>query len=285
MAHPTPEQEAYMRAHIHEDRRHYVIGMHSGFLVLGVLSVILRFLSRIKIGAKLGKDDWLILIALVSLAGHAIPCMVIVRFGVGRHVLLISDPQGIALANLVGATAYSLTLMFTKLSILALYHRIFSLTRGWMPTLYTIAGFVIALGLIQPFVYIFQCIPISATWEGIENAKCINFGLAIIILGAIHIVTDWLLLFLPIPVVLGLQLSNRVKASICSLFMVGAVVCIISIIRLQRAHEIGGTTDPTWTYVPIQALTTVEGAIGILAACMPTWRPLFRFLGQGVSSY
>jgi hypothetical protein len=65
-------------------------------------------------------------------------------------------------------------------------------------------------------------------------------------------------------------------------------------------------------FVPVQSLSTVEGSIGILAACMPTvrscpqqalfskshndtptdhhraflqWRPLFRFVGQGLSSY
>jgi hypothetical protein len=46
--------------------------------------------------------------------------------------------------------------MFTKLSILALYYRIFRLTRGWIPTLWVFAVFVVALGITQPLVYIFH---------------------------------------------------------------------------------------------------------------------------------
>ncbi|CAI6341924.1 unnamed protein product [Periconia digitata] len=286
MSRITPEQEAYMYAHLDEDRRPYAIGMHCGFLLLGIVSVWLRFMSRMKIGAKLGADDWLILVALVSLAGHAICCIVVTQFGIGRHMPLISNRMGIAKTNHVGSTAYSCTLLFTKLSILALYHRIFSLAKGWIPTLWGIGAFILALGIVQPLVYIFQCIPITAVWaeHPPPDMKCIDFGTAIIALGVLHIITDWLLLFLPIPVVMGLHLNNRAKASICSLFAVGGATCIISIIRLQQAHSLD-LVDPTWNYTPIQAISTVEGAIGILAACMPTWRPLFKFLSRGVTSY
>jgi hypothetical protein len=64
------------------------------------------------------------------------------------------------------------------------------------------------------------------------------------VLGIIHIITDWLLLFLPIPVVWGLQLGQRMKLSVCSLFAVGGAVCIISIIRVRKSHELD-KIDPT----------------------------------------
>ncbi|CAI6339121.1 unnamed protein product [Periconia digitata] len=282
---PTPEQIAHMQEHIDEDRRPLVYGIHSGFMIIGILSVALRFVSRVKIGAKLCKDDWLILAAMVCLIAHATSCMITPSFGVGRHVLLVTNVHGIVAANLAEATSYSTNLMFTKLSILALYYRIFSLTRGWIPTLWAFAVFVIALGITQPLVYIFHCIPIQWSWdENTPNMKCIDFSLAIAVLGTIHIITDWLLLLLPIPVVWSLRLGQRAKISICALFAVGGAVCIISIIRVRKAHELKGV-DPTWNFVPVQSLSTVEGSIGILAACMPTWRPLFRFVGQGLSSY
>lgn len=100
------------------------------------------------------------------------------QFGVGRHVLLVTNVEGIVRANLVEAATYSCNLMFTKLSILALYHRIFSLQRGWIPTLWVSAGFVIALGITQPFVYIFHCIPIQWSWaKNTPDMKCIDFSL------------------------------------------------------------------------------------------------------------
>jgi hypothetical protein len=66
MRHPTPEQTAYMQAHIHDDRRAWFVGANSAFLALAYLSVALRFVSRMKIGTKIGLDDWLIFAAAVS---------------------------------------------------------------------------------------------------------------------------------------------------------------------------------------------------------------------------
>ncbi|PVH97047.1 hypothetical protein DM02DRAFT_686096 [Periconia macrospinosa] len=303
MAPPSPEQLRYMREHIDDDRRPMILGLQSGFLILGFLSVALRFGSRIKIGARLQADDWLIFIAVkyrgpsdiwmspfrmqssVSLCGHATACMSTVQWGMGRHVILVTDRASMSKTSLAATSFYSCTLVFTKLSILALYHRIFHLTRGWVPTLWGIAVFVIVLGIVQPLVYIFQCIPVSALWtEGPDSIRCVKFGLAIVLLGSIHIITDWVILLLPIPVVLGLQLNQRAKWMICSLFAVGGVVCIISIVRLVKAISIN-MVDPSWDNVPIQVLSTVEGSAGILAACMPTWRPLFRFVGQGINHY
>lgn len=37
--------------------------------------------------------------------------------------------------------------------------------------------------------------------------------------------------------------------------------------------------------VPISQISTVECASGILAACMPTYRPLFKFVGSGLGSF
>lgn len=44
-----------------------VYGIHSSFMIIGMVSVALRFVSRHKISAKIDKDDWLILAAVVSL--------------------------------------------------------------------------------------------------------------------------------------------------------------------------------------------------------------------------
>ena len=32
-------------------------------------------------------------------------------------------------------------------------------------------------------------------------------------------------------------------------------------------------------------ISSIECSSGILAACMPTWRPLFKFLGHGITSF
>lgn len=59
----------------------------------------------------------------------------------------------------------------------------------------------------------------------------------IIVFGIINIVTDWWILALPVPVVMGLHMEKRTKWSICALFMLGGFVCVISIVRLVYAKK------------------------------------------------
>ncbi|KAF2475039.1 uncharacterized protein BDR25DRAFT_384564, partial [Lindgomyces ingoldianus] len=259
MLHPTAQDISYWQAHLGDDRRSWFVGLNATFLVLAYVAVSLRFLSRLKIGTKIGLDDWLI-------------CCAAVKFQ----------------TSLIAQTFYNLCTPTIKLSILALYSRIFCRTHGWFtPTLYLTAIFVFLYTVPQCFAYIFQCVPIESLWKDLGpggKVYCINFQAVIVTFGIVNILTDWWILALPVPVVIGLQLERRTKWSICTLFLLGGFVCVISIIRLIYARKVE-TADPSWDYVPISLISTIECSSGILAACMPTWRPLFKFLRHGIGSY
>ena len=80
------------------------------------------------------------------------------------------------------------------------------------------------------------------------HRKHINLRrLVIVSFGIINILTDWYILALPLPIVLGLKLEPRTKWSICSLFMIGGLVCIISIVRLVYSRRVG-SADPSCKY-------------------------------------
>lgn len=66
MLHPTPDEIAYMQAHASDDRRAPFVGVNIACLVLAFVAVSLRVIARIKIGTKIGLDDWLIILAAVS---------------------------------------------------------------------------------------------------------------------------------------------------------------------------------------------------------------------------
>lgn len=67
---------------------------------------------------------------------------------------------------------------------------------------------------------------------------------AIVAFGVINIITDWWILALPIPIVMSLSLERRTKWTICSLFLMGGVVCVISIVRLFYAKRFE-SADPS----------------------------------------
>ena len=50
-----------------KDRQPLILGVYVSGLILSILSVGLRFLARIRYGAGLWWDDWVILVALVLL--------------------------------------------------------------------------------------------------------------------------------------------------------------------------------------------------------------------------
>jgi len=66
MAHPTPEQLDYMRAHASDDKRLGFVIMNASFLGLACGAVALRFMARHRVGTKIGMDDVLICFALVG---------------------------------------------------------------------------------------------------------------------------------------------------------------------------------------------------------------------------
>jgi len=83
---------------------------------------------------------------------------------------------------------------------------------------------------------------------------------------------------------MGLSLERRTKWSICSVFFLGGVVCIVSIVRLKLADNFE-SADPSWDFVIIATLSTAECTLGIIVACMPTWRALFKHLCSSTSSF
>lgn len=72
-----------------------------------------------------------------------------------------------------GIVVYSLTVIFIKLSILYLYHRIFP-SRGLLSVATGIAALVLAYnGALIIFAFL-QCIPLSTLWTGNPEGKCVS---------------------------------------------------------------------------------------------------------------
>ena len=62
---PSGYSVEYQRAHIHENRAPEIVSVHVALMVLAIVAVALRFISR-RMKAGLHADDWTILLALVS---------------------------------------------------------------------------------------------------------------------------------------------------------------------------------------------------------------------------
>jgi hypothetical protein len=117
---------------------------------------------------------------------------------------------------------YILIQVTAKVSILTLFWRIFT-ARWFRISVWCCVTFLVSHGLLFLLLVTFQCIPVHAIWDRAVSAKCLNIT-AIGWAGAIFsILEDLVILALPIPEVLKLQLTFRKKVAVCLMFGIGSL--------------------------------------------------------------
>lgn len=84
-----------------------------------------------------------------------------------------------------------------------------------------------------------------------------------------NIVLDLVVFALPIPKILGLNLSTPKKTGTCMVFLVGLFVTVCSIVRLNYVVRWRASLNPTWNNTAIGTWSLIEIDVGIICACMP----------------
>jgi len=132
------------------------------------------------------------------------------------------------------------------------------------------------------FAYIFQCkTNFFALWTNLFDLLqyCFDDILFQRVLAISDVVTDIVILAIPIPCVWALHMSLQKRVAISSIFLLGALVIAFGVIRLQIiwqklgdgfSSSQGILLMSTWFY-----WTIIEMSMAIFAACLPTVKPLF----------
>ncbi|KUJ14205.1 uncharacterized protein LY89DRAFT_131990 [Mollisia scopiformis] len=152
--------------------------------------------------------------------------------------------------------------------------------KGYKIFLYCMIAFLVAFTLSSAGTLIFSCIPIRASWDaaGEPNAKCFSnatFTAIGMFNSCVNIVTDVLFASLPIPMVWNLQVNIRTRISLIAILSLGYFACAASIVKTVIQSNVLSNPDSTrndsyfiWN--------SIELYVGILAASLPSLRPLFR---------
>ncbi|GFP53034.1 satratoxin biosynthesis SC1 cluster protein 4 [Trichoderma asperellum] len=280
-----------------DDRRASIMVTSIVTWCLAVLVVGLRIVSRRLKNIDLWIDDWLIIAALIPSCAHVFGMGVYaVSRGLGRHVW--AGPPDARYAWAVGLfiaeLGYFVTIACVKWSILAFYYRSFKIRSSVKLPIFTLAVIVLmwAVGVI--LVTILQCQPTNAWWERFnpthplqpDQYKCTVDSVKFFYGNAIPtIVTDILILVLPLPYITKLQLPRGQKWALAGIFLVGLFVTIVSIVRLHYLLQ-GNLTSPdiTWNFVNIALWSVVEGNTAIFCACLPFLRPILSKFTFGIFS-
>ncbi|PMD41948.1 hypothetical protein L207DRAFT_458601 [Hyaloscypha variabilis F] len=171
---------------------------------------------------------------------------------------------------------YNLSLYFTKISVLLQYLRIFTnyIRRVCCCTIAAIALW----GVYSTLSNILACIPISAFWAEDPHARCQSKQFLWFFNSSVNIVTDLVILTLPMPIIKSLRLPLRQKVALMIVFALGGFVCIASILRLHSLYVISVSKDPIWDNVPTSIWSKIEVYLSIMCASLPTIKPVLERL-------
>jgi hypothetical protein len=115
---------------------------------------------------------------------------------------------------------YNFALASIKLSILALYYRIF-ITETFRKIVVAVATFVV-LWLITIEIPIFLiCRPLQSFWNPRLSKNCLDVTAMIYYITTSNLVTNLVVFVLPVPVIIRLHITTRNKVALCILFSIG----------------------------------------------------------------
>ncbi|KAL9071978.1 MAG: hypothetical protein Q9161_003910 [Pseudevernia consocians] len=273
--------------------------------LLAIIATALRFYARRIKQASLSWDDYIILPALVCWAmpeasqrmlrvlftvGTAV-CMFVgtaignlgQHTGIGENQLPIFDYRLRVFEQIVFATQLTTTLTFgfTKLSVLLFYKRIFKGTFV-KPTVWTMIAVVLVWTVAFFFANLFQCWPLWIVWTGFGSTvqNCINTNIMYLAQAWSDVLSDVVILTLPLPCIWVMQLPVRHKVAVSGMFLLGGLTVGAGIGKLVVFNKViqemnVGFLDISYLNTPLVYWPMVESSIGIVGACLPLLRPLF----------
>ncbi|KAM3424331.1 hypothetical protein BST61_g11132 [Cercospora zeina] len=143
----------------------------------------------------------------------------------GKHIwdTSIEDLKTIVRITNGCSIIYVAVMAFAKFSILIFYKRLSPQT--WFQyavnaTMMIIVGFTVPLMLLLTFA----CVPLKRVWDPtITEGHCINRGYVYMATAGTSAATDIVMLFLPMPMLLRLQIPMIQKVGVVLIFSIGSV--------------------------------------------------------------
>ncbi|EPE31713.1 hypothetical protein GLAREA_12469 [Glarea lozoyensis ATCC 20868] len=272
-------------------------GITVALLVITSIGIICRILSRRIQRASLGLDDILVYIAFVNEhslvhaqtnegflaskywptgyytnesteASHRAFSLPALRKSTSEEQLYLKRVT-VALGIL-----YAVSLLFTKISVLFLYRRIFTMNTRWFRNVWWFNLLFLFPGWT---VLAFTLLGLQVTPQG---SKLLTSKLSIIgspLVGGLNSVSDLLVLSMPVRMVIKLKMPLRERLGILLLLCMGLGATSISIMRAIRFHiKRKNHWNPAYGLYNDVVLTIVDSSTCLICACFTIVKPLIR---------
>lgn len=266
----------------HRDRSAGFLACVSITTAAALFLVSLRTYVRAAIVRKFGPDDYTILGAMVcGILAVAIDG-VQVHYGFGKHASHVSPQNQIEVRRWNFALRVPILVGsgLSKISISLLLLRLLGNAAG-RPRRFLLHGinvFIAIYTLIDIINDVTSCNPTAKAWDFALPGSCRtpeSIVDPVYFQGACAAAVSLLLSALPTIFFASLQMPMRKKLVIILLTSLGVFDAICSIIRTALLPNYEKSLDFTYTAIPITLWASLELTLAILAACIPTLRPLF----------
>ncbi|CEJ93935.1 hypothetical protein VHEMI09494 [[Torrubiella] hemipterigena] len=235
---------------------------------MGVASFFMfqRFYVHYHLRNNLSFDDLLLLIAWAG--SITIQALIIHAFKeriMGIHAWEIpynSFKQFAIIGGYTTSVIYTIPTTLSKVVILLFYRKLES-PHIWYRWAVNIVIFVVAAsGFSILFSSLFPCQPVAKSWD-IDLAEapgyCIDRKSMYEATAALGVITDFLIILIPIPMVISLRLSLKKRLGLLVIFAVGSATVVTSIVRLALLISLLSDADQTWGGGPVCMWMYVSG--------------------------
>ncbi|KAK2615819.1 hypothetical protein N8I77_002545 [Diaporthe amygdali] len=242
--------------------------------------VLLRLYSRYFITRNLGWDDGLIVVPMILAIAQAYTTVMGIKVNfLGYHVKDIPldqmDPVLGAKYNYATQLLYNPILALVKNGMLLFFLRV----GGSIDKLRVFIIAIIVLNTLMMvsifLIDLLQCVPIEKTFYASTAGTCIHVGDFFIGTAAATILTDILVMIIPIWLTWNLKMKLRKKLAVIFLLSMGLFVTGISVYRMYYLIiSYYGEPNPDATYGVAGTASSIEVNLAIASACGPFLKPL-----------
>ncbi|KAF2453254.1 hypothetical protein BDY21DRAFT_375043 [Lineolata rhizophorae] len=260
----------------------------TGFTLTGFSTFILalRFYCRYFRIGSLKAYDFLMLAALLVTWGITVINHFQVKNGSGRHTRDLPTEPSVVMPLLEGTLkswyvyqiVYLVDLAVIKFSILAFYAAISSYLPyrvGVYLTMAVVAAFTVAM----VFVNAFECSNPSDAWSPEflfqETSSCRNLHPIYFAQAGFNILTDIIIILLPMPILNKLNLKRSKKFGLLGVFSVGLIAVGASGARVHALFVWSNSSDVPFDSALILTWSQIELNAAIISASIPSLKPLF----------
>ncbi|CAF9903843.1 MAG: hypothetical protein ALECFALPRED_003006 [Alectoria fallacina] len=267
------------------------VAVLSVFSFLALVAVIFRLWARKIQRNKWETNDYLVIVGLIwALALSIFTMHSTVSWDLGGDATQYGSSESIDKlvvlqfkALLVGQVTWAVAVTFIRASVLALYIRIFR-TKSFRMTCYVVHGINAAFGATTILGACLICQPVSFNWErSIPGGYCGDQKSLDLFIGIFNLLMDVAVVMLPMPVLWGLQMAVGKKITLSSMFGLGIIICVITLVRVDITTMNRGTNAQK-IYSLIALFTTLEALLGVINACLPVLKPIVNKFGDSRAS-